>query len=132
VEGKYLGRGDKTKRYLSDAEVALLIRRREQWAASAGSILASFVETDLFPGDSATRPHLFVVAQPVSHHAELARDLVRGPDFGVRVGNLVSRVTNTSRLRDMLAAAYPGNAPAAESCATSLPGNHSEPQTARC
>lgn len=46
VEGKSLGRGDKTKRYLSDAEVALLIRRRDQWTAGAQQILTEFMEAD--------------------------------------------------------------------------------------
>lgn len=50
VEGKYLGRGEKTKRYLSDAEVARLIRRRGQWEASAGQVLADFVAADPYPG----------------------------------------------------------------------------------
>ena len=107
VEGKYLGRGDKTKRYLSDVEVTLLIRRRDQWAASARDILAGFVASDPMPAPDGIRPHLFVVAQPVSHKAELCRDLVRSPDFKVRVLNLMNRVTGGSRIRDMLSHAYP-------------------------
>ena len=112
MEGKYLGRGDKTKRYLSDVEVTLLIRRRDQWAASARDILAGFVASDPMPAPDGIRPHLFVVAQPVSHKAELCRDLVRSPDFKVRVLNLMNRVTGGSRIRDMLSHAYPGNTPA--------------------
>lgn len=44
----------------------------------------------------------------------MCRDLVRGNDFAVRAPNLINRVTNGVRLRDMLTAAYPGNTPAPE------------------
>lgn len=114
VEGKYLGRGDKTKRYLSDAEVALLIRRRDQWTAGAQQILTEFMAADPFPAGTGVYPHLLIVGQPVSHNAEMCRDLVRGSDFAVRAPNLINRVTSGNRLRDMLGAAYPGNAPAPE------------------
>lgn len=47
VEGKYLGRGDKTKRYLADSEVAALFRRRQQWDESAEGALRDFVQSNM-------------------------------------------------------------------------------------
>jgi len=104
VEGKYLGRGDKTKRYLSDAEVALLIRRRDQWDRNASEIVAGFIAADPFPGRNL--PHLFLVAQPVSRNAALCRDLVRGSDYAVKALTLISEATGSPAVRQMLDAAY--------------------------
>jgi hypothetical protein len=38
VEGKYVERCDKSKRYLSDVEVGLLIRRRDHWDWNRGRL----------------------------------------------------------------------------------------------
>jgi hypothetical protein len=109
VEGKYLGRSEKTKRYLSDSEVALLIRRRDQWAASAQQILTEFTAAD---PSRLGRASTLTWSSSASHKPETCRDLVRGSDFAARTPNLISRVTAGTGMRDILGRAYPGNAPA--------------------
>ena len=76
--------------------------------------LTEFMAGDPFPPGTGIYPHLLIVGQPVSHNTEMCRDLVRGSGFAVRAPNLVSKVTSGTRMRDMLAAAYPGNVPAPE------------------
>lgn len=75
VEGRYLGRGDATKRYLSDAEVAALMGRRQQSSDITIKVLQDFVRSDPF-SDSRTRAHLFLVARPVTHRTEILRPLI--------------------------------------------------------
>jgi hypothetical protein len=93
--------GDKTKRFLSDAEVAALIRRRDGWQASAERQLAEFAETDPFPRPE--YPHLFILAQPVSQNPELFRELVGGSDYAARVLKLMYDVGRMAPARSEIA-----------------------------
>src|SRR5216683_3073431 len=74
VDGKYMGRGDKTKRNLSDAEVAALMRLRQQASDLAERSLTAFV-----------RAHLFLIAQPARHDAEMLRPLIEDDDRCTKV-----------------------------------------------
>lgn len=64
VDHKYLGRGDKTKYELDDAEVLRLHERRKLWERSADTLLDEEMARDPY-GVPNERPHLFIVAEPV-------------------------------------------------------------------
>ncbi len=98
VEGRYMGRGDKTKRYLSDAEVAALMRRRQQTTEITARALADFIRTDQF-ADFQRRPHLFLLARPVRHDAEMLRPLIEDCDRLKKVGEMLNKIRSTPAIQ---------------------------------
>jgi hypothetical protein len=94
VEGKYLGRGDKTKRYLSDVEGACSSATATSGPPAPIRSLPSSWQGIRSRPQTGIYPHLLIVGQPVSHNTEMCRDLVRGSGFAVRAPNLVSKVTS--------------------------------------
>ena len=66
VDGRYMGRGDHTKRVLTDNEVVLLHARREQLDRDAAEALDAYVARDPWRERNRSQNcgHLFVVAEP--------------------------------------------------------------------
>ncbi|WP_228389473.1 AlbA family DNA-binding domain-containing protein [Cumulibacter manganitolerans] len=82
VDGRYLGRGDKMRRYLSDTEVVRLHQLRTLARDEAGRVLDDYVSRDPIPVDRRRLAHFFVVACPARpRHEEMLLDHVDG-DWG--------------------------------------------------
>lgn len=104
VEGKYLGRGDKTKRYLSDAKVTRLMQRRERWNTDLARELDAYVAADPYP--DSRYPHLFMLAQPITHDTELCRGLIEGAGGAASARELLNAVVTGSRIQHLFADCY--------------------------
>jgi hypothetical protein len=81
VEGRYWGRGDRTKRALSDSEVAVLHQRRQLLERNAAESLTDYVGRDpmvdtLTPNHS----HLFVVAEPNAASDSMLLEVAKAAD----------------------------------------------------
>jgi hypothetical protein len=107
VQGIYYGRGDKTKIRLSDAEVARLHRRREEWNQDAGDLLDRHVAADPF-ADAQAYPHVFFVARPVAGWSEMCLDLAGGAEWRGRLRALVNGIGLDESLRAVRARMFPG------------------------
>lgn len=79
VDGQYRGRGGKTNRVLSDADVLRLHHARSQREESAGALLDLAVDRDLVPDPGLG--HLFVVAHPTTGRPSMLQDSI-DPDQG--------------------------------------------------
>lgn len=71
VDGRYLGRGDKTKRYLSDAEVLRLHQQRTVDEVSGEHLLDAEFQRDLFDDEVRKQAHLFLLAEPMTARADM-------------------------------------------------------------
>jgi len=66
VDGRYYGRGDKTRHRLTDGEIARLHAIRSTRRLTAAEIIAAEIARDPVPAEHRKRSHLFVVAQPLA------------------------------------------------------------------
>jgi hypothetical protein len=107
VQGIYYGRGDKTKIRLSDAEVARLYRRREEWNQDARELLDRHVAADPF-ADAQAYPHVFFVARPVAGWPEMCRDLAGDAEWREQLRALVHGVGLDGPLRAVRTRMFPG------------------------
>ncbi|GAA0989181.1 hypothetical protein GCM10009555_072600 [Acrocarpospora macrocephala] len=89
VEGRYWGRGDKTKHYLSDPEVARLHQLRRNVEQDALGLLAQEMAEDPIPAELRHQAHLFVVAQPVGGRDDMLDGLINGPGWRLDIAELV-------------------------------------------
>lgn len=71
VDGRYVGRGDSAKYYLSDAEVLRLHERRRLRESDALAMLAREFARDPVPEDERMQAHLFVIAEPLTPRTEM-------------------------------------------------------------
>ncbi|GAA2259258.1 hypothetical protein GCM10009853_010300 [Glycomyces scopariae] len=79
VEGTYFGRGEKTRRRLSDPEVTALHQARTNLQAQAGVLLDHEIARNPIRDQSRRcGGHLYLVAQPVNAPSRIARSSVRG------------------------------------------------------
>lgn len=78
VDGRYYGRGERSKRALSDAEVLRLHAHRDSLDDRTARLLDEEVERDPVPRDARQLGHLYLVAQPINAPRRLAHGLVRG------------------------------------------------------
>ncbi|MFI6705379.1 helix-turn-helix domain-containing protein [Nonomuraea sp. NPDC050478] len=101
VDGKYYGRGDKTKYVLSDAEVSRLHERRRVGGQDALSLLQHEIDRDPIPADPQRSAHLFLVAQPLAGRRDMLLDLVSGEGWDQRLGTF-SRQAQTPDLEALL------------------------------
>lgn len=81
VDSKYLARGDKTKRYLTDPEVVRLHQRRLTAITDGAALLDIEFGRDPFNGDNRENAHLFVLAEPLSARPDLLRDITEDDDW---------------------------------------------------
>lgn len=78
VDGRYYGRGERTRRVLSDAEVLRLHARRESLEAQGARLLDAEINRDPVQEDARALGHLYLVAQPIAGPPRLAHGFVRG------------------------------------------------------
>ncbi|MFF0249971.1 AlbA family DNA-binding domain-containing protein [Streptosporangium sandarakinum] len=81
VDGRYYGRGDKTKHVLSDAEVTRLHERRRSADRDALDLLHQEIERDPITGEQRRQAHLFLVAQPLAGRPDLLLNLTSRPTW---------------------------------------------------
>jgi hypothetical protein len=98
VDGKYMGRGDKTKRHLSDAEVASLMRLRQQASDLAQRSLETFVSADPIY-EQPRRAHLFLLSKPARHDAEMLRPLMEDRGRQIKVSEILARIQATPAIQ---------------------------------
>lgn len=77
VDGRYYGRGDKTKTALDDQEVRRLFDRRARQREEFETILNDAVANDPTPEGLRTQAHLFVVAVPAHREADMLHDALQ-------------------------------------------------------
>lgn len=92
VDGKYFGRGEKTKRVLPEDEVYRLHRRRQLFESDASVVLEQYKKRDLAKANGLDRnPHLFVIADPVAPQDRgLVPFIEAGPGWQQRLIKLVT------------------------------------------
>ncbi|MEU7863346.1 ATP-binding protein [Nonomuraea sp. NPDC049141] len=78
VDGRYYGRGDKTKYVLSDPEVVRLHESRRSADRDALALLQHEIDNDPIPADQRTLAHLFLIAQPVAGRRDMLLDMIGG------------------------------------------------------
>lgn len=91
VDGRYMGRGDKTKYALSDPEVVRLHERRRIADRDALALLQEEIDDDPIPDSIRKQAHLFLVAQPLAGRPDLLLDLTSDPNWN---GNLHTFIQN--------------------------------------
>lgn len=89
VDGKYPARGDKSRRYLSDTEVARHHQARQWTVSAAEAVLDDYIARDPVPENQRSSAHLFVVAVPTNPKLEMLLPLMDG---GSASGNLMSLI----------------------------------------
>ncbi len=90
VDGRYYGRGDKTKHHMSDAEV---VRHHLQRKATETDVLALLQqEIDQDPlGEYGEQSHFFLVAQPTAGRSDMLLELTSGTNWQHRLAELVNQ-----------------------------------------
>ncbi|MGP3951309.1 AlbA family DNA-binding domain-containing protein [Streptomyces sp. 7N604] len=81
VDGRYLGRGDKTKRTLPDAEVLRLHQRRRIMESDTLALLQQEIDKDPIPAEIREQAHLFLIAQPMAGRSDMLLDMVTRRDW---------------------------------------------------
>jgi len=130
VDGRYYGRGERTNRVLSDADVLRLHQQRRNDRERVLEALENLRSRDPFPGartngDAAERPraqygHLYLAASPRRAPANIARRLVwEGGHELVQLGREVERDVPTV-LKDGVSKLSPYVQPLQRSSAASL------------
>jgi len=94
VEGAYMGRGDKVKYVMSDAEVRRHHEQRRPAAEVAGRLLDAMAASDPQRIDPNGQAHLFLVAQPVSPNPDRLKELTETAEPGVGVAVAVGAALN--------------------------------------
>lgn len=90
VDGRYLGRGEKTKRYLTDADVARLHALRRESADEVQRLLEAEIARDLVTPEAAGQhSHLFLVAQPVAGRTDLLLPVLDADDWRSQLRRLL-------------------------------------------
>jgi hypothetical protein len=104
VEHRYLGRGDKTKLYLSDADVRRLHERRQATEQDALALLQEEFDRDPIPPEDRKQAHLFLLARPSAPMPQMLLNLVHGQDAPARLVKF-ARSVDTPELRELLGSA---------------------------
>ncbi|MEV0581139.1 ATP-binding protein [Streptomyces sp. NPDC050392] len=90
VDGRYHGRGDKTKHVLSDADVVRLHERRCSADQDALDLLQQQIEADPLAGVG-EQSHLFLVAQPLAARRDMLLKFTSDPQWGQRLNELIAQ-----------------------------------------
>ncbi|WP_329583530.1 AlbA family DNA-binding domain-containing protein [Streptomyces sp. NBC_01361] len=101
VEGRYFGRGDKTKYRLSDTEVLRLHARRNAVEADALGLLTKEMNEDPLQRFG-QQSHFFLVAQPTAGRRDLLLDLTGALDWNTRLARLIERAHQNPGLNAIL------------------------------
>jgi hypothetical protein len=90
VQHVYMGRGDKTKIRLSDADVTRLHSQPQLSDEAGAQLLDELIARDPVPEETREQAHFFAVASPVRPTLEMALHLVHGPDWQSRFRTMVN------------------------------------------
>ncbi|MFI6986488.1 helix-turn-helix domain-containing protein [Embleya sp. NPDC050154] len=104
VENEYLGRGDKTKSRLSDAEVTRLQRLRVDQEQTVLALLQHAMDRDPIPLEDRQQAHMFLVAQPQRGRPDMLLDLITSDDYPSRLPQVINSALApevTALIRDM-------------------------------
>lgn len=100
VEGSYYGRGDKTKRRLTDPEVERLFTRRTSWSLGVHDELHRLRATRR--SAETTTPQLYAVARPVAAWPNFCRPIVGVVGWETNLRSLRSSAVSDESLRAAL------------------------------
>jgi hypothetical protein len=90
VDGRYFGRGDKTKRILLDSEVVRLHERRRNAEQDALALLKQEIDNDPMH-DVGKQSHMFLVAQPLAAPRDMLLDLTGGPKWNMQLAEFINK-----------------------------------------
>jgi hypothetical protein len=110
VDNRYIGRGDKTKRYLSDSEVLRLHEQRRSTQDDAMALLDAEFRRDPVPQEARSQSHLFLLAEPLTGRPEMLLHIVEGDGWQQRLLDFARRSV-TPELQQVLAATVGGFSP---------------------
>ncbi len=108
VDGRYYGRGDKTKRTLPDSEVFRLHERRRNAEQDALALLRQEIDNDPMH-DIGKQSHFFLVAQPLAAPRDMLLALTTGPKWNMQLTEFINKAYTpdvNTRLNDV-PEAYP-------------------------
>lgn len=88
VDGRYFGRGDKTKHPLADADVVRLHQRRRTAEDDALALLREEIGRDPLAG-AGEQSHLFLLAQPAAGRRDMLLELTSDPDWNTRLWHFI-------------------------------------------
>jgi hypothetical protein len=100
VDGRYFGRGDKTKHRLSDAEVVDLHRQRKATEADVLGLLQQEIDQDPLR-EYGEQSHFFLVAQPTAGRSDLLLTFSSGTNWKNRLSQIIQRA-DTQQLNAIL------------------------------
>ncbi|MFP8959027.1 DEAD/DEAH box helicase family protein [Streptomyces nanhaiensis] len=105
VDGRYFGRGDKTKHPLADADVVRLHQRRRTAEDDALALLREEIGRDPLAG-AGDQSHLFLLAQPAAGRRDMLLELTSDPNWNTRLWHFQNAATPglETLLRDVQAA----------------------------
>jgi hypothetical protein len=101
VDHRYLGRGDKTKLYLSDADVRRLHEQRRATEQDALTLLQEQFDRDPIPTEARAQAHLFLLAKPAAARLGMLLDLVHGQGVQARLLTFAQRA-DAPEIREFL------------------------------
>jgi hypothetical protein len=108
IDGRYLGRGDKTKRYLSDPEVVRLHERRRSSTADIAALLDEEFARDPIPHDLRRQAHLFLLAEPLAGRSEMLLHLTSGNGWEQRLLSYATGHATNPEVQRALAETHSG------------------------
>lgn len=82
VDGRFYGRGDRTKHVLARAEVEGIIRARLVEQQSVNELLEVWIARDPIPAEVRKGAHLFLIAHPTTAREGMLFDALRVSDHG--------------------------------------------------
>ncbi|MGV9211096.1 AlbA family DNA-binding domain-containing protein [Micromonospora sp. RB23] len=110
VDHRYLGRGDKTKHHLADAEVRRLHNLRRLSETDTLALLDAEFDRDPVPVERRSQSHLFLLAEPINGRPEMLLSLVSGREWPQRMllftrGAILNQPTSNLRFAPELLSA---------------------------
>ncbi|MEV0725874.1 ATP-binding protein [Micromonospora purpureochromogenes] len=92
VDGRYYGRGDTTRRKLTDSEVARLHAVRTMRQLTAEQLIEQEIARDPVPLQHRKRSHVYVVARPLATPPDLLTEAIENRALGDMVRGLSNRL----------------------------------------
>jgi hypothetical protein len=91
VDGRYYGRDDKTKYFLSDPEVVRLHERRRIADHDALALLQHEIDDDPIPAAQRQQARLFLLVQPLAGRPDMLLDLTSGPRWNINLADFTQK-----------------------------------------
>lgn len=100
VDGTYPARGDKSRRHLSDAEVARFHRARLSSETEMSGLLDQYMARDPVPLELRKQARIFVVAAPATSRPQMLLPLLDGGSTHARLVGLMGRASRVPGVRE--------------------------------